>query len=302
MERRHPEWIRVQIADAGEFFQTRQVVKEFNLHTVCEEARCPNLRECWGHGTATFMLGGDTCTRGCRFCSVTHGRPQTLDQQEPRRLAEAVAALQLQHVVVTAVARDDLADGGAAHFAETAAAIKHLAPDCRVEVLIPDFRGNEDALRAVVDAPIDVLDHNLETVPRLYTRVRPGAIYERSLRILHLGKQWRPALVTKTGLMVGLGETAPELEAVFADLQTIACDVLTLGQYLRPSLRQLPVERYVPPEEFASLRAAALRYGFRHVEAGPFVRSSYHAWQHVPSTEIPTLSGGQHRERKETFQ
>lgn len=280
--RHHPEWIRVRVAEAGEFFETRRVVKEFSLHTVCEEARCPNLRECWGHGTATFMLGGDTCTRGCRFCSVARGRPQSLDADEPRRLAEAVAALQLQHVVVTAVARDDLADGGAAHFAETAAAIKCHAPACRVEVLIPDFRGSEDALRAVVDSPIDVLDHNLETVPRLYQRVRPGAIYERSLRVLKWGKQRRKELVTKTGLMVGLGETRSELESVFADLQAVCCDVLTLGQYLRPSLQQLPVERYVPPEEFMSLRDTSLRYGFRHVEAGPLVRSSYHAWQHVP--------------------
>ena len=271
-------------ADAGEFFETRRVVKAFNLHTVCEEARCPNLRECWGHGTATFMLGGDTCTRGCRFCSVTHGRPQVLDADEPRRLADAVAELGLQHVVVTAVARDDLADGGAAHFAETAVTIKRQSPGCRVEVLIPDFRGNEDALRAVIDSPIDVLDHNLETVPRLYARVRPGAVYARSLNVLDFGKRRRPALVTKTGLMLGLGETAPELEVVWGDLQRMDCDVLTLGQYLRPSLQQLPVERYVPPEEFTHLRTIALRYGFRHVEAGPFVRSSYHAWQHVPNT------------------
>jgi len=279
---RHPDWIRVQVAETGEFFQTRRVVQEFNLHTVCEEARCPNVRECWAHGTATFMLGGDTCTRGCRFCAVAHGRPQPLDSDEPRRLAEAVQALHLQHVVVTAVARDDLPDGGAAHFAATAEAIKRLTPACRVEVLIPDFRGDKDALRLVVDAPIDVLDHNLETVPRLYTRVRPGAVYERSLRVLELGKCWRSDLVTKTGLMVGLGETTAELTAVFTDLQAVDCEVLTMGQYLRPSLQQLPVERYVPPDEFATLRAVALRYGFRHVEAGPLVRSSYHAWEHVP--------------------
>lgn len=278
---RHPDWIRVTIPDGEDYFRTRGVVKEFNLHTVCEEARCPNLRECWGHGTATFMLGGDICTRGCRFCAVAHGRPTAMDADEPRRLAEAVQALQLQHVVITAVARDDLADGGAAHFAASAMAVKQLNPSTRVEVLIPDFRGREDALNAVIDAPIEVLGHNVETVPRLYDRVRPGSIYARSLQVLARGKQRRPALVTKTGLMLGLGESAGELAAVFADLQAIRCDVVTLGQYLRPSLQQLPVERYLPPEEFASLRARALSFGFRHVEAGPFVRSSYHAWTHV---------------------
>jgi lipoic acid synthetase len=257
-------------------------VRELGLHTVCQEARCPNIGECWGHRTATFMLLGDRCTRNCGFCAVAHGRPLAVDPEEPGRVAAAVARLGLQHVVVTSVDRDDLPDGGAAHFAATARAVRAAVPACRVEVLVPDFKGRLESAGEVAGAPIDVFNHNLETVPRLYKRARAGAGYERSLAILARARTERPALVTKSGLMLGLGEEEDELLRVFDDLRSVGCDVLTLGQYLRPSADQLPVERYVPPEEFAALRARALTLGFRHVEAGPLVRSSYHAWAHVP--------------------
>jgi lipoic acid synthetase len=264
------------------FLETRALVKELGLHTVCEEARCPNLGECWGHKTATFMLLGDTCTRNCGFCAVTHGRPLTIDPDEPGRVARAVARLGLRHVVVTSVNRDDLPDGGAAHFAATAKAIKALVPATRVEVLVPDFQGDQEAVRTVVESPIDILNHNLETVPRLYRRVRPGARYQRSLGLLAAARKIRPSCLTKAGLMLGLGESHDELHQVFGDLRAVDCDILTLGQYLRPSPAHLPVERYVPPEEFAALREEAVATGFRHVESGPLVRSSYHAWAHVP--------------------
>ena len=262
--------------------ETRGIVKSLGLHTVCEEARCPNLGECWSHHTATVMLLGDTCTRNCRFCAVTHGRPLTVDPEEPRRVAEAVARLGLRHVVMTSVNRDDLPDGGASHFAETARQVRLRMPDCTVEVLIPDLQGDLAALRVVVESPIAILNHNTETVPRLYKQVRPGAVYERSLAILAAAKRQRPGLRTKTGLMLGLGERRDEVLHVLADLRAVGCDVLTLGQYLRPSTDQLPVERYVTPEEFAALGAEARRMGFAYVESGPLVRSSYHAWQHLP--------------------
>lgn len=281
VQRRHPEWIRVPAPTGEAFFETKRLVKELRLHTVCEEARCPNVGECWKHHTATFMLLGDVCTRNCSFCAVTHGRPEPVDADEPRRVGEGVARLGLKHVVITSVDRDDLPDGGAEHFAATARAIKERVPDCKVEVLVPDFRPDATAIDVVVDAPIDILNHNTETVPSLYKRVRPGARYERSLELLERAKRRRPALLTKTGLMLGLGEERTELVGVFADLARIDCDILTLGQYLRPSAAQLPVERYLSPQEFAELRLEALALGFRHVESGPLVRSSYHAWQHV---------------------
>ncbi|GIW45780.1 MAG: lipoyl synthase [Candidatus Binatia bacterium] len=281
VRRRHPPWLKVR-APAGEhFFATRRIVKSLQLHTVCEEARCPNIGECWSHGTATFMLLGDVCTRNCGFCAVRHGRPVPVDEAEPARVAEAVAALGLRHVVVTSVDRDDLPDGGASQFARTARAIKAVQPACTVEVLIPDFRGDADALQIVLDSPVDVLNHNVETVPRLYRRVRPGARYERSLALLARAKAARPELRTKTGLMLGLGEENDEVVSVWKDLVAAGCDILTLGQYLQPSSSHLPVVRYVPPEEFESLRVQALAMGFRYVEAGPLVRSSYHAWKHV---------------------
>ena len=280
--RRHPPWLKVRAPGGPGFAETMATVRELGLHTVCQEARCPNIGECWGHRTATFMLLGDTCTRNCGFCAVTHGRPRAVDPGEPVRVASAIARLGLRHVVVTSVNRDDLPDGGAAHFAATARAIERLVPVCRVEVLVPDFQGNLASVAEVVASPIDVFNHNLETVPRLYRRVRAGARYERSLAVLEAARRRGERLLTKTGLMLGLGETQDELVSVFADLRRIGCDILTLGQYLRPSAEHLPVERYVPPEEFAALRAEALVLGFRHVEAGPLVRSSYHAWSHVP--------------------
>jgi lipoic acid synthetase len=228
------------------------------------------------------MLMGDRCTRNCAFCAVEHGRGEPLDDGEPARVADAVRALELRHVVVTSVNRDDIADGGAGHFAATARAIKSTCPGCRVEVLVPDFKGDASAVDTVVNAPIDIFNHNTETVPRLYARARAGARYERSLRVLERAKERRPELLSKTGLMLGLGEGRVELEGVFADLRRVGCDILTLGQYLQPTRAHLPVERYVPPAEFAVLQDVALRYGFRHVEAGPLVRSSYHAWTHVP--------------------
>ena len=280
--RRHPPWLKVRAPGGPGFAETTATVREMGLHTVCQEARCPNIGECWGHKTATFMLLGDTCTRNCGFCAVTHGRPLGVDPGEPLRVASAVARLGLGHVVVTSVNRDDLPDGGAAHFAGTARAIKRLQPACRVEVLVPDFQGNLASVAEVVASPIDVFNHNLETVPRLYRRVRAGARYARSLAVLDAARRGRDGLLTKTGLMLGLGETQEELASVFRDLRSIGCDILTLGQYLRPSGEHLPVERYLPPEEFAALGAEALALGFRHVEAGPLVRSSYHAWSHVP--------------------
>ena len=284
--RRHPPWLKVRAPGGPEFAETMATVRELGLHTVCQEARCPNIGECWGHRTATFMLLGDTCTRNCGFCAVTHGRPLAVDPAEPLRVASAVARLGLRHVVVTSVNRDDLADGGAAHFAATARAIKRLLPGCRVEILVPDFQGNLTSVAEVVASPIDVFNHNLETVPRLYRRVRAGARYARSLAVLEAAHGGRDRLLTETGLMLGLGETQEELASVFRDLRSIGCDILTLGQYLRPSGEHLPVERYVPPEEFTVLGAEALALGFRHVEAGPLVRSSYHAWSHVPPAKI----------------
>lgn len=279
--RRHPEWLKVRMPGGPGYTQTKAIVSTFKLNTVCQEAQCPNIGECWGHGTATFMLMGDVCTRNCRFCAVSHGRMVELDPDEPRRVAEAALKMGLSHVVVTSVNRDDLPDGGAEHFAATARALKELKPDCTLEVLTPDFQGNEEAVAIVARSPIEIYNHNTETVPRLYKTVRPGAKYERSLRVLQKVKEVRPNLKTKTGLMLGLGESFAELLTVFGDLRGVGCDILTLGQYLRPSKDQLPVERYVHPDEFAALREEALKLGFRHVESGPLVRSSYHAWKHV---------------------
>ncbi|MCC6850421.1 MAG: lipoyl synthase [Deltaproteobacteria bacterium] len=280
--RRHPDWIKSRAPTGKAVAETRATVRALGLHTVCEEARCPNLGECWSHHTATVMLLGDTCTRACRFCAVGHGTPPPPDPDEPRRVAEAVARLGLKHVVMTSVNRDDLPDGGAAHFAAAAAAVKARVPACAIEVLIPDFQGDRAALATVVAAPIAILNHNTETVPRLYKRVRPGAAYERSLGILRATKALRPDVRTKTGLMLGLGERRDEVLAVLADVRAAGCDVLTLGQYLRPSMEELPVERYVAPQEFAELGEQARGMGFAYVESGPLVRSSYHAWRHLP--------------------
>ena len=279
--RRHPPWLKVRAPGGPEFTLTKGIVKDLGLHTVCEEARCPNIGECWGHKTATFMLLGDTCTRNCSFCAVSHGKPVTVDPHEPERVGEAVARLGLRHVVVTSVDRDDLADGGAAHFAATAWAIRRAAPECRIEVLVPDFQGRLESVAAVVASPVSIFNHNIETVPRLYKRVRPGARYERSLAVLGAAHDPTGARRTKAGLMLGLGETRQEILEVLADLWRVGCDILTLGQYLRPSAGQLPVERYLTPAEFDELGAEGRQIGFRHVESGPLVRSSYHAWAHA---------------------
>ena len=253
----------------------RSLVLTNKLHTVCQSAACPNQTECWNEGTATFMVLGNVCTRGCRFCSVPKGVPQGLDRDEPNRVADAVVALKLKYAVVTSVTRDDLVDGGAEIFAQTIEAIRSKAPECRIEVLIPDFQGSEPSLRIVLDAKPDILNHNLETVPSLYSRVRPQADYRRSLGLLSRARAC--SAVTKTGLMLGLGEEREELLAVMRDLRDVGCSILTLGQYLQPGRTHLTVEKYYHPDEFAVLRDQALALGFRHVVAGPLVRSSYHA-------------------------
>jgi lipoic acid synthetase len=284
-ERRHPDWIKVRAPISPEYSRTRTLLAEMRLHTVCQEACCPNIGECFSHRTATFMLMGDVCTRNCPYCAVAHGKVRPLDPDEPRRIAEAVARLGLDHVVVTSVDRDDLDDGGAAHFAETASAILRLRPTARVEVLVPDFKGSHPAIETVIEAPVAIFNHNIETVPSLYRKARPGGNYQRSLDVLahaaDFGKARNRALLTKAGIMLGLGEEQAEVGTVLRDLRAVGCDILTLGQYLRPSLDHLPVERYVTPAEFAELRSAAMALGFRHVESGPLVRSSYHAWEHV---------------------
>jgi lipoic acid synthetase len=284
-ERRHPDWIKVRAPASPEYARTRALLAEMRLHTVCQEACCPNIGECFSHRTATFMLMGDVCTRNCPYCAVAHGKVRPLDPEEPRRVAEAAARLGLQHVVVTSVNRDDLPDGGAGHFAATARELKRALPSARVEVLVPDFRGSAQAVETVVESPIDIYNHNIETVPSLYRTARPGGHYDLSLAVLRHAKKTGRALgrplLTKAGIMLGLGEQTAELIQVMRDLRAVECDILTLGQYLRPSKEHLPVARYVTPEEFAGLRAEALKLGFRHVESAPLVRSSYHAWEHV---------------------
>jgi len=283
--RRHPAWIKVRAPGGGDYAATKATIRDLELHTVCEEARCPNLAECWAHRTATFMLMGDVCTRNCGYCAVAHGRPAPLDAAEPLRVAEGAARLGLRHVVITSVDRDDLPDGGAAHFAATARAVKDRLPACTLEVLTPDFQGDVRSVYVVVDAPVDVFNHNTETVPRLYKRSRPGGRYDRTLRVLEEAKLRRRPILTKTGLMLGLGETHSEVEEVLRDLVDVGCDIVTLGQYLQPTRAHLPVDRYVAPEEFNELGALARGMGFRHVESGPLVRSSYHAWEHVAAPQ-----------------
>jgi len=278
-----PEWLKVRIRADETFDRVNQMIQDLSLHTVCQEARCPNIFECWGEGTATFMILGDICTRHCGFCAVGKGKPRALDADEPRHVGEAVARLGVRHAVVTSVNRDELPDGGALHFAQTIHWIRRLNPGTRVEVLIPDFLGNEAALNTVLAARPDVLNHNTETVPRLYKRVRPDAQYEQSMELLrraHARKREHP-LLTKSGVMVGLGETVDELLDVFRDLRATGCDILTVGQYLAPTAKHIPIEKYYSPAEFAQLKEAALALGFRYVEAGPLVRSSYHAGRHT---------------------
>ena len=272
-----PEWLKAPAPLGENYRNLKTLARRLRLHTVCESARCPNIGECWNHRTATFMLLGDVCTRRCGFCAVPKGRPGPIDQDEPRRVSEAVATLGLKHAVVTSVNRDDDNLGGARIFAETIRQIRALVPDCSVEVLIPDFQGIEEALRIVLDACPDVLNHNTETVPRLYPAVRSGARYRRSLQLLANVKKFAPEMVSKSGVMVGLGESADELLEVFRNLATQRVDILTVGQYLQPSRDHLPIARFYTPEEFRTLKQEALALGFRHVESGPLVRSSYHA-------------------------
>lgn len=273
-----PHWIRAVAPTKPEVQRLKSLLRELGLHTVCEEAACPNLGECFAKGTATFMIMGDLCTRRCPFCDVAHGRPRPLDLEEPLRLAKAIAALNLAYVVVTSVDRDDLKDGGASHFAACVHAIRSRLPATKIEILVPDFRGRMDAaLEQLAKHPPDVLNHNLETVPRLYREVRPGADYRWSLELLRRFKHAHPQIPTKSGLMLGLGETTEETKAVLVDLRAIRCDMLTLGQYLQPSRYHFPVARFVPPAEFAALARFAHSLGFSHVASGPMVRSSYHA-------------------------
>jgi lipoic acid synthetase len=276
-----PDWLKVRLPTGPTYENLRRLMRSKELHTVCEEAHCPNMAECWGAGTATFMILGDTCTRSCGFCAVKSGRPGTVDAEEPRRVGEAVAQMALGHAVVTSVNRDELPDGGAEIFAETIREIRRQSPGTTVEVLIPDFVGRPESLDAVLAARPEILNHNVETVPRLYPRVRPQARYERSLEVLRRTKERAAELVCKSGIMVGLGETHDEVIATMRDIASQGADILTVGQYLRPSPVHLPIERYWSPLEFDGLRYAGMTMGFRHVEAGPLVRSSYHAERHV---------------------
>ncbi len=289
---RKPAWLKVRAPGGPNYMRLQALMRERNLHTVCEEARCPNIGECWEERTATFMILGDVCTRRCGFCAVAHGRPEWEDWGEPDRVGRTVAEMGLQHVVVTSVNRDDLSDGGAEIFARTIGAIRREAPGCRVEVLIPDFQGSEAALDTVLRARPDVLNHNIETVPRLYGPVRPGSRYARSLELFRRASGHATEPVTKSGMMLGLGEAADEVRATMADLRAAGVQLLTLGQYLRPSPAHLPVVRYVPPAEFDGFAADGRALGFRHVEAGPLVRSSYHAKRQVEAARSAAEPGG----------
>jgi len=283
---RKPAWLKVRAPGGPNYVRLKHLMRDLNLHTVCEEARCPNVGECWEHGTATFMILGAVCTRNCGYCAVTHGRPPTYDTHEPGRVAAAVAEMELRHAVITSVDRDDLADFGAHIFAETIRQIHERLPTCSVEVLVPDFQGAERSIRTVLEARPEIYNHNTETVPRLYKRARPGGRFERVLAIFRFAKQVAPEIPTKSGIILGLGETEEEVVAVMRDLREVDVDILTLGQYLRPSNDHLPVDRYYTPDEFGALRAEGMAMGFRHVEAGPLVRSSYHAWEQVQAAGV----------------
>ena len=285
--RRKPAWLKVQAPGGPNYVALKQLMRELRLHTVCEEAHCPNVGECWEHRAATFMILGDVCTRNCAYCAVAHGTPRPLDPDEPVRLAAAVQRMGLRHVVITSVDRDDLPHGGAESFAACVSEIRRLVPGTSVEVLIPDFKGSEAALSVVVAARPDILNHNLETIERLYRLARPGGRYPRALELLRRAKEIDRGLLTKSGIICGLGEEWDELLAAMRDLRAQGVDILTLGQYLRPSDRHLPIARYYTPEEFTDLRRLGLEMGYRHVEAGPLVRSSYHAWEQVARATAP---------------
>jgi len=286
MRARKPEWLKVRSPGGSEYLRLKNLMRSQSLHTVCEEAGCPNIGECWEAGTATFMILGDVCTRACKYCAVAHGLPTELDLEEPMRVADTVRAMALEHVVITSVNRDELADGGARIYAETISRIHDAVPGCSVEVLIPDFKGDEDALRMVMEAKPAILGHNLETVERLHPDVRPGGRYWRSISFLGAAKRIDASLLTKTGIILGMGEEAAEIRQAMSDLREAAVDILTLGQYLRPSMQHIPVARWVTPAEFADWkRVGEDQFGFKHVEAGPLVRSSYHAKEQAREVE-----------------
>ena len=289
---RKPSWLKVKAPGGQNYARLRHLMRELDLHTVCEEAHCPNVGECWEHGTATFMILGDVCTRNCGYCAVTHGRPPKYDLSEPSRVGAAIAQMQLQHAVITSVDRDDLPDFGAYIFAETIRQIHEQVPGCSVEVLVPDFQGNEQSIRTVLDARPEMYNHNTETVPRLYKRARPGGRYERVMKIFRDAKAYAPDIPTKTGIILGLGETIEEVVGVMRDLRSVDVDILTLGQYLRPSGDHLPLDRYYTPDEFRDLARIGREMGFRHVESGPLVRSSYHAWEQVSAAGLATGAAG----------
>ena len=283
---RKPGWLKVRAPGGPNYLRLKHLMRDLDLHTVCEEAHCPNVGECWEHGTATFMILGDVCTRNCAYCAVAHGRPPKFDAAEPERVARAVAEMNLQHAVITSVDRDDLRDFGAWAFAETIRQIKQHVPTCSVEVLVPDFQGNEDAIRLVLDTSPDIYNHNTETVPRLYKRCRPGGRYERVMKIFTTAKRIAPHVPTKSGIILGMGETNEEVLAVLRDLRAVDVDIITLGQYLRPSASHIKLDRYVTPDEFRMFREEGMAMGFRHVESGPLVRSSYHAWEQVQAAGV----------------
>jgi lipoic acid synthetase len=285
-----PDWLKIKLGDPSNQNAVLNLIEGLNLHTVCQEAKCPNIFECWTDKTATFMLGGDTCTRHCGFCAVNKGKPMELDPMEPTNVAEAVKHLKLAHAVITSVNRDDLPDGGSMHWAETITRVRELNPACKVEVLIPDFNGDEQALNNVLDARPDVLNHNTETIARLYRRVRPDAKYDQTLELLDRAARYRdtqfPQMMTKSGIMAGLGETFDEVVDLMRDLRSVSCDIMTIGQYLQPYEKRLPVERYVSPEEFAAWKKIGESLGFKHVESSPLTRSSYHARQQTESGAV----------------
>jgi lipoic acid synthetase len=283
---RKPSWLKVRAPGGPGYARLKHLMRELDLHTVCEEAHCPNVGECWDHGTATFMILGDVCTRNCAYCAVAHGRPPRYDMTEPDRVGTAIAEMRLQHAVITSVDRDDLPDFGAWAFAETIRQIHARVPDCSVEVLVPDFQGNENSIRTVLEARPEIYNHNTETVPRLFRRARPGGRYARVLEIFRIAKRIAPEIPTKTGIILGLGETIEEVLHTMRELRDVDVDILTLGQYLRPSDKHMPLDRYVTPDEFRALREAGMAMGYRHVEAGPLVRSSYHAWEQVQAAGV----------------
>jgi lipoic acid synthetase len=285
-----PKWLKIRLNTGGEYQQIKHLINDLSLHTVCQEARCPNIYECWSHGTATFMISGESCTRRCGFCAVSKGAPVLLDSEEPRHVAEAVRKMGVKHAVITSVNRDDLPDGAAAHWVATINAVRALNPNTKVEVLTPDFEGNTAAMDMIFAARPDVMNHNTETVPRLYRRVRPHAKYhEWTMMLLERAGKFRdehaPQMLTKSGVMVGLGETTEEIIATMRDLRSVNCDILTIGQYLQPAPKRLKVEKYYTPDEFAAFKTIGLEMGFRYVESGPLVRSSYHAHEHTAGAQ-----------------